>query len=209
MRIRHILAASAAALTIGFASPALAQDIDERGPGDVEDNVIVDDTANDFLDLLSNNEDSFNTSNDGDDNNDIDVEDNGNNRDNEYDFEDNGNNRDNEYEDNGNNRDNETYSDNDNSNVAHRGGTISNSWSMDTGNRAVATQTLVALNVNEEQVVEDLDGDYESGDNTVRGSAFAAFAGILNQAWNTGINSNAQAGTNIAAVGEVSFDTDD
>jgi hypothetical protein len=47
--------------------------------------------------------------------------------------------------------------------------------------------------------------DYRSGSNSVNGSAFAAYAGILNQGWNTGINSNAQAATNIAAVGTVTF----
>ena len=36
-------------------------------------------------------------------------------------------------------------------------------------------------------------------------NAFAAFAGIANQAWNTGINANTQAATNIAAQGTVNF----
>lgn len=48
-------------------------------------------------------------------------------------------------------------------------------------------------------------GDYASGDNSISGGAFAAFAGVLNQAWNTGINSNAQSATNIAAQGNISF----
>ena len=39
----------------------------------------------------------------------------------------------------------------------------------------------------------------------MRGNAFAAFAGISNNAWNTGINANTQAATNIAAYGQVSF----
>lgn len=78
----------------------------------------------------------------------------------------------------------------------------------------VAFQLLNAVNTNQylDEVV-DLDGEdgtetavgYNSGNNVVRGSAFAAFAGILNQAWNTGINSNAQAATNIAAQGTINF----
>ncbi|AXJ96504.1 hypothetical protein DM480_14415 [Sphingomonas sp. FARSPH] len=49
--------------------------------------------------------------------------------------------------------------------------------------------------------------DYSSGSNTVNGSAFAAFSGILNQGWNTGINSNAASATNIAAQGSTTFST--
>ena len=78
----------------------------------------------------------------------------------------------------------------------------------------VATQTLNANNTNQNlDEVVDLDGEdgtetavgYNSGNNSVRGSAFAAYAGILNAAWNTGINANTQAATNIAASGTVSF----
>lgn len=78
----------------------------------------------------------------------------------------------------------------------------------------VATQTLNANNTNKymDELV-DLDGKdesdtavgYNSGNNSVRGNAFAAYAGILNAAWNTGINANTQAATNIAAQGTVSF----
>ena len=78
----------------------------------------------------------------------------------------------------------------------------------------VADQYLYAENSNSylDEVV-DLDGEdgsetavgYNSGDNSVYGSAFAAYAGILNQAWNTGINANTQAATNIAAEGTVNF----
>ncbi len=46
---------------------------------------------------------------------------------------------------------------------------------------------------------------FSSGSNSINGSAFAAYAGILNQAWNTGLASNAQAATNIAAQGTVTF----
>lgn len=78
----------------------------------------------------------------------------------------------------------------------------------------IATQTLSANNSNQNMdELVDLDGEdgtdtavgYNSGNNYVRGNAFAAYAGILNTAWNTGINSNAQAATNIAAQGTVSF----
>lgn len=40
-----------------------------------------------------------------------------------------------------------------------------------------------------------------TGDNVVNGSAFANFAGLLNNGWNSGLASNAQAATNIAAQG--------
>ena len=78
----------------------------------------------------------------------------------------------------------------------------------------VATQTLSANNTNQNlDEVVDLDGEdgtetavgYNSGNNSVRGNAFAAYAGILNAAWNTGINANTQAAPNIAASGTVSF----
>jgi hypothetical protein len=80
--------------------------------------------------------------------------------------------------------------------------------------KIVAYQTLTATNSNSylDEVV-DLDGEdesdtavgYNSGDNSVNNNAFAAYAGILNQAWNTGINANTQAATNIAAQGTVNF----
>ncbi|UVI39577.1 hypothetical protein [Qipengyuania spongiae] len=77
-----------------------------------------------------------------------------------------------------------------------------------------ATQTLSAVNTNSEMdELVDLDGEdesdtpvgYNSGNNVVRDNAFAAFAGINNAAWNTGINANTQAATNIAAQGTVNF----
>ena len=49
--------------------------------------------------------------------------------------------------------------------------------------------------------------NYGSGANNIGGSAFAAYSGILNQGWNTGINANSQAATNIAAQGTTSFAT--
>jgi hypothetical protein len=78
----------------------------------------------------------------------------------------------------------------------------------------VAKQSLSATNTNYQMdELVDLDGEdgtpapvgYNSGDNYVRGNAFAAFAGISNNAWNTGINANTQAATNIAAQGSVQF----
>ena len=81
-------------------------------------------------------------------------------------------------------------------------------------NLVVASQNLSAVNTNQylDEVV-DLDGEdesdtavgYNSGNNAIRGNAFAAYAGIMNAAWNTGINANTQAATNIAAQGTVSF----
>jgi len=81
-------------------------------------------------------------------------------------------------------------------------------------NAIVATQTLSAVNTNQQMdELIDMDGDdgsetdvgYNSGDNSVNGNAFAAFAGINNSAWNTGVSANAQAATNIAAQGSVNF----
>jgi len=78
----------------------------------------------------------------------------------------------------------------------------------------VATQSLNAINTNQNlDEVVDMDGEdgsetpvgYNSGNNSIRGNAFAAYAGIMNAAWNTGINANTQAATNIAAQGTVSF----
>lgn len=81
--------------------------------------------------------------------------------------------------------------------------------SQTNGNTAiVASQTLNASISNKGiDTVVDMNevDDYSSGSNSVRGQAFAAFAGILNQAWNTGINANTQAATNIAAQGNVTF----
>lgn len=89
-----------------------------------------------------------------------------------------------------------------------------NSNNNNNNDLVIATQTLTATNTNSlmDELV-DLDGEdgtpapvgYNSGDNYVRGNAFAAFAGILNQSWNTGINSNAQSATNIAAQGTINF----
>lgn len=100
----------------------------------------------------------------------------------------------------------DTFSDDDQDNDGN-GSFNSNSF-------VVATQTLNANNTNQQlDEVVDLDGvdedpssvGYNSGNNYVRGNAFAAYAGIMNAAWNTGINANTQAATNIAASGTVTF----
>jgi len=75
-------------------------------------------------------------------------------------------------------------------------------------NSIIAEQDMRAIISNDggmEAVVDDTNQGYRSGDNSVRGNAFAAFAGILNQAWNTGVNSNTQSGTNIAAGATINF----
>lgn len=78
----------------------------------------------------------------------------------------------------------------------------------------VAKQSLNGVNTNSQMdELVDLDGEddsgtavgYNSGNNSVNDNAFAAFAGISNNAWNTGINNNTQAATNIAAYGTVNF----
>lgn len=171
MKMRHILAVSAAALTITLASPALAQD-QEAGPGSQDqtaDDNQVDDGSNN-----TQNEDSLYL-------NDL---------------------LDNSLNGSFNITDNAADQDND-GNGSYNGNTF-----------VVAEQYLKAVNINQHlDEVVDLDGEddtdtavgYNSGNNVVRGSAFAAFAGILNQAWNTGINANTQAATNIAAQGTVNF----
>jgi hypothetical protein len=72
----------------------------------------------------------------------------------------------------------------------------------------VATQTLLAVNANAAPLNFQSGlalSDYSSGDNSVNDNAYAAYSGILNQGWNTGINANAQAATNVAARGSVTF----
>jgi len=72
----------------------------------------------------------------------------------------------------------------------------------------VADQELKGVIVNKylDDVLDtDKSGGYDSGDNEIKDNAFAAFAGILNLAWNTGFNANNQAATNIAAKGNVTF----
>jgi hypothetical protein len=91
---------------------------------------------------------------------------------------------------------------------------VSESYQANDNTLISAYQELYAVNSNSElDEVVDLDGEdgtdtavgYNSGNNSVNDNAFAAFAGIANQAWNTGINANTQAATNIAAQGTVNF----
>lgn len=191
MKLRHVIATTAALMFLGMPATALAQDGDvaqgvnndnnDNNDGNGSGNV----TNNDNNAFLSNNDN--NDTNSNNDNNDG----NGNNRDNG-----NGNAVANDFLDllsnnsigNGNNRDNYT----------------------DGGGEVMADQKLVAIITNNgesAEIIEGTDG-YESGDNTIRGNAFSAFAGILNQAWNTGVNANVQAATNIAARGDVNFSGD-
>lgn len=81
--------------------------------------------------------------------------------------------------------------------------------SQRTGNiHLVADQSLDASISNHDPLnFNGKKSNYSSGSNSVNGSAFAAYSGILNQAWNTGINSNAQAATNMAAQGSTTFTT--
>lgn len=89
-----------------------------------------------------------------------------------------------------------------------------NGDNRDNGSSIVAFQLLNAVNTNSEMdELVDLDGEdgsetpvgYNSGAAYVRGNAFAAYAGILNNSFNTGINANTQSATNIAAQGTVNF----
>jgi hypothetical protein len=84
---------------------------------------------------------------------------------------------------------------------------VNNSNNGNDSSAVVATQTLLAINANAAPLnfMSLALSDYSSGDNSVNGNAFAAYSGILNQGWNTGINANAQAATNIAARGSVTF----
>jgi len=89
-----------------------------------------------------------------------------------------------------------------------------NSNNNNNNNLVIATQTLTATNTAYDfDEMVDLDGEdgtpapvgYNSGANYARGNAFSAFAGIVNQSWNSGVYSNAQSATNIAAQGTINF----
>jgi hypothetical protein len=93
----------------------------------------------------------------------------------------------------------EYYQDNAPDSVSH---SVSKSYAANNNTYIAAYQELHSINANSElDEVVDLDGDdehetavgYNSGRNSVNDNAFAAFAGIANQAWNTGINANTQA----------------
>ena len=107
--------------------------------------------------------------------------------------------------------DNDTTTKNDND-VVHsynqdNDTTTKNDNDVVTSTNVIASQDLkgVIVNIGVKEIVDAGDTGVNTGDNSVAGSAFAAYAGILNAAWNTGINSNAQAATNISAQGNVTF----
>jgi hypothetical protein len=76
------------------------------------------------------------------------------------------------------------------------------------GNAILADQDLAAVITNNgiDQVIDmDESTRANTGDNSVNNNAYAAFAGIITEAWNTGLNANTQGGTNIGAEGNVNF----
>ena len=207
MNMKSTLAASALVLAMGLAMPAAAQQTTgptSAGPTTGGSGANADATS-------TSTSTDVNVQDSGNDNSDnsLDIADSGNdNSDNSIDVADSGN-------DNSDNSLNVADSGNDNSdnslNVADSGNDSSNNSTNNSNNgndssAVVALQVLTAtvsnaaaLNFNGTQA------DYSSGSNSVSGSAFAAFSGILNNGWNTGINANAQAATNIAARGTVTF----
>jgi hypothetical protein len=200
MNMKSTLAASAFALAIGLAMPAAAQQTSDTNAGPTTGGVGVGNTA-----TSTSTSTDLNVQDSGNDNSDnsIDVADSGNdNSDNSIDVADSGNdNSDNSIDDSGNlafalasfNTDNSNNSTNDSNND-------------NDSSSVVALQVLTATVSNAAPLnFQSLLSDYSSGDNSVSGSAFAAFSGILNNGWNTGINANAQAATNVAARGTVTF----
>lgn len=193
MNMKSTLAASALVLAMGLAMPAAAQQTTgptSAGPTTGGSGANADATS-------TSTSTDVNVQDSGNDNSDnsLDIADSGNdNSDNSIDVADSGN-------DNSDNSLNVADSGNDSSNNS-----TNNSNNGNDSSAVVALQVLTAtvsnaaaLNFNGTQA------DYSSGSNSVSGSAFAAFSGILNNGWNTGINANAQAATNIAARGTVTF----
>jgi hypothetical protein len=155
MKMNKLLAATAVVAAFTFATPAMAQStggVTEAGPGSADDNLSVNDSLNDFLDLLSNNDLA-----------------------------------------NGDNRDNTTGS--------NLGSVV--------GNNFVSANQLQVAVINNSAEVVSTDGEedtgYDSGDNRIGGSSFAAFAGINSLTQNSGINNINQTGVNIAAQGTVNL----
>jgi hypothetical protein len=184
MKIKATLAASALVLAFGLAMPAAAQQTSDNQAGPTTGGVGVGNTATSTATSTDLNiQDSGNDSSDNstNDSGNLDIADSGND------------NSDNRLSlasfntDNSDNSTNDSYNGNDSSSV-------------------VALQVLTATVSNAAPMnFFSIGSDYSSGDNSVNGSAFAAFSGILNQGWNTGINANAQAATNVAARGTVTF----
>jgi hypothetical protein len=193
MKIKLALTTSALVAAIGFAMPAAAQLSSGSGAGPT--------TA---VGGLIANATSTTTSTD------LNVQDSGND------------NSDNSATDSGNltisdsGNDNSDNSVNDSGNLAFALGSFNSDSSDNSTNDSnngndsssiVAVQTLVATSapLNILSLSLAASNDFSSGNNSVGGGAFAAYSGILNQGWNTGISSNAQAATNVAARGTVSF----
>lgn len=87
-----------------------------------------------------------------------------------------------------------------------------NGSNANNGNGIVADQDLAAVITNNgiDQVIDMAESQRaQTGTNSVNDNAFAAFAGILTEAWNTGLNANTQGGTNIGAQGNVNFGGND
>jgi hypothetical protein len=181
MTIKHTIAVSALALGLCMAAPAYAQQTSNSQAGAIGLVATATNTSTDLNTQDSNNDNSTDISDVGN----TDIADSGNTS------------------DSGNtalmfalgsfNTDNSDNSTNDSNN-----GNDSSSIVADQDLRANAS-------VNAPILFLSLASDNSSGDNSVSGSAFAAYAGILNTAWNTGISSNAQAATNVAARGSVTF----
>ena len=170
-------------------------------------NLTVSDSGNDNSNNSTNG--SYNTDNSINDSGNLNVADSGND-----------NSTNDSYNDNStNDSGNLTVSDSGNDNSDNSDNSVNQSYnaldsyntdnstydSHDDNSYVVADQYLDASITNESEIEFSQDGDNVSGNNSVDGSAFAAFAGILNQAWNTGVNAQAQAATNIAARGTVTF----
>ena len=184
MKLRHILAGTAAALALGLVSPALAEQTNENNQiDDGGGNTQNEDSVQNSLNGSLNNWSNFGNDNAADSES--------------FSF---------------TKTVTTTYSPSETDSSQDNDG--NGAFSNNTLSSVAANQTLKAVNTNSylDEVV-DLDGEddsetavgYNSGNNAVSGNSFAAFAGILNVAWNTGINANAQAATNIAATGSVTF----
>lgn len=72
--------------------------------------------------------------------------------------------------------------------------------SMTLDRAIVADQVLMAVvaNAGTGALIGIESGRFETGANRIGDTAFAGFAGILTQSWNSGINANSQAATNVA-----------
>lgn len=195
MKIKTLVATSAIVAALTVATPAMAQStgVGESGPGSADGNVTIDDTANDFLDLLSNNSLA-----NGDDRDNVDVADSnvGSTV---------GNSTANDFLDLLSNNTNNLANGDDRDNVDVSGSNIGSSVG---NNILTATQLQLAVINNSDKVVSfdgDDSTDYTSGDNRIGGSSFAAFAGINNLTQNSGINNINQSGVNMSAQGTVNI----